>query len=51
MLEILDDKTQYCLPFILEKYGHHVAKHARQKTDAPFFVGLNGVQGNQFLIN
>ncbi|KAF2431336.1 P-loop containing nucleoside triphosphate hydrolase protein [Tothia fuscella] len=37
---IIDDKSEHCIPFLLERLENH------QKTeDRPFFLGLNGVQG------
>ena len=46
MPEIFDDKSKYCIPFLLGHLKHHQERHAG-KTDAPpFFLGLNGVQGS-----
>ncbi|KAK0290512.1 hypothetical protein LTR91_009408 [Friedmanniomyces endolithicus] len=46
MPEIVDDKSEHCIPFIVE----HIKQHRQQYEDrgespTPFFVGLNGVQG------
>ncbi|RMX81636.1 hypothetical protein D0869_06663 [Hortaea werneckii] len=46
MPEIIDDKSEHCVPFIL----HHIKQHrdhytTRGQTPPPFFIGLNGVQG------
>lgn len=46
MPEIIDDKSEHCVPFIL----HHIKQHRehytnRGQTPPPFFIGLNGVQG------
>ncbi|PBP28866.1 hypothetical protein BUE80_DR000137 [Diplocarpon rosae] len=38
---ILDDKSPYCIPFILSLLSQHRSNH-RSK---PFIIGLNGVQG------
>jgi D-glycerate 3-kinase len=38
---IVDDKSPYCIPFILSRLRNHQAK----KPNTPFFIGLNGVQG------
>ncbi|KAF2774266.1 P-loop containing nucleoside triphosphate hydrolase protein [Teratosphaeria nubilosa] len=46
MSEIIDDKSEHCIPFILHRIKQHREKHQSQgKTPPPFFVGLNGVQG------
>ena len=45
MPEIIDDKSQYCIPFVLERLDVHRAKHAGNPNPPPFFLGLNGVQG------
>ncbi|KAI9824099.1 MAG: hypothetical protein M1832_002169 [Thelocarpon impressellum] len=47
MSDIVDDKTQHCAPFILERLAAHRREHARLSgnTPPPFFLGLNGVQG------
>jgi D-glycerate 3-kinase len=41
LLKTLDDKSTHCIPFILSRLSLHRAS-ARS---APFFIGLNGVQG------
>jgi len=40
MAPVLDDKSEIVIPFILQHLEAH-KKHG----DAPFFIGLNGVQG------
>ncbi|WPG99875.1 putative uridine/cytidine kinase [Acrodontium crateriforme] len=46
MPEIIDDKSEHCIPFILDRIQHHRKQHeANGETPPPFFVGLNGVQG------
>ncbi|ODH48234.1 hypothetical protein GX48_05632 [Paracoccidioides brasiliensis] len=45
MAGIIDDKSQYCLPFLLEQLKLHGQRHAHDSNPPPFFVGLNGVQG------
>ncbi|KAJ5895295.1 hypothetical protein N7495_006986 [Penicillium taxi] len=43
MPEIIDDKSQHCIPFLLKRLDDH---RKRQNGNAsPFFLGLNGVQG------
>ena len=42
MPEILDDKSEHCISFILERLQK---KHLRSE-DVPFFVGINGAQGS-----
>lgn len=37
----VDDKSPHCIPFILSRL--HI--HQSHAPDAPFFIGLNGVQG------
>ncbi|KAJ5604914.1 hypothetical protein N7510_010068 [Penicillium lagena] len=51
MPEIVDDKSQHCIPFLLSRLQAHAERHgtsadadAASKTP-PFFLGLNGVQG------
>jgi len=36
----LDEKSRLCIPFISERLVAH-----RKRSDKPFFIGLNGVQG------
>ncbi|KAF7718082.1 Glycerate 3-kinase [Penicillium ucsense] len=43
MIEIVDDKSKYCIPFLLERLRIHTARHP--SNTPPFFLGLNGVQG------
>ncbi|KAJ9298210.1 hypothetical protein DTO271G3_3815 [Paecilomyces variotii] len=45
MPEIVDDKSQHCIPFILERLKVHQARHKDDPNAPPFFLGLNGVQG------
>jgi D-glycerate 3-kinase len=46
MPEIIDDKSEHCIPFILERIKQHCNQYeAKNETPPPFFVGLNGVQG------
>jgi len=48
MLEIVDDKSQHCIPFLLERLHAHSERHRKADGLAdtpPFFLGLNGVQG------
>lgn len=48
MPEIVDDKSQYCIPFLLERLRVHAERHRQPDGSAnapPFFLGLNGVQG------
>ena len=40
MPDIIDDKSPHVIPFILARLHEH-----RKQSDAPFFIGLNGVQG------
>nr|POE87789.1 putative kinase mug58 [Quercus suber] len=46
MTKIFDDKSPHCIPFILDRIAvHRQAYLASGETPAPFFIGLNGVQG------
>ncbi|KAK3116809.1 hypothetical protein LTR53_002444 [Teratosphaeriaceae sp. CCFEE 6253] len=46
MPEIIDDKSEHCIPFILDRIKQHRQQYEdRGETPPPFFVGLNGVQG------
>ena len=46
MSHIIDDKSEHCIPFILDQIKTHRQQYeARGETPTPFFVGLNGVQG------
>ncbi|KAJ5295144.1 hypothetical protein PENANT_c035G07959 [Penicillium antarcticum] len=41
---IIDDKSQHCIPFLLDRLRVHTERH-RGTSTPPFFIGLNGVQG------
>ncbi|CAI7649663.1 unnamed protein product [Penicillium bialowiezense] len=43
MPEIVDDKSQHCIPFLLDRLRLHTDRH--RGNTPPFFIGLNGVQG------
>lgn len=44
--EIVDDKSEHCVPFILGRIKLHGDSYkSRGETPPPFFIGLNGVQG------
>ena len=46
MPEITDDKTEHCIPFVLERLKGHREQHENKGEKVPpFFLGLNGVQG------
>ncbi|KAF3386513.1 putative kinase mug58 [Penicillium rolfsii] len=46
MPEIVDDKSQHCIPFLLERLRIHTERHTNADGNTPpFFLGLNGVQG------
>ncbi|KAK4554457.1 hypothetical protein LTR86_008311 [Recurvomyces mirabilis] len=46
MPEIVDDKSEHCIPFILFRIEQHRKQYeAKGDKPPPFFVGLNGVQG------
>jgi D-glycerate 3-kinase len=46
MPEIIDDKSEHCVPFILDRIKEHrEAFESKGERATPFFVGLNGVQG------
>ncbi|KAI9821232.1 MAG: hypothetical protein M1827_003966 [Pycnora praestabilis] len=47
MPDILDDKSEHCIPFILERLKAYRKRleHVREEERPPFFLGLNGVQG------
>jgi len=45
-IEIVDDKSEHCIPFILDKIKAHCDYYKKEGKDAPpFFLGLNGIQG------
>ena len=43
MPEIIDDKSQFCIPFLLDRVKAHQARYGSDPP--PLFLGLNGVQG------
>lgn len=46
MTEILDDKSEHCIPFIIDRIHAHRESYSQAGEDVPpFFLGLNGVQG------
>ncbi|KAH1881542.1 hypothetical protein KXX01_003676 [Aspergillus fumigatus] len=46
MPELIDDKSQYCIPFLLKRLEAHQARYGNDSNNTPpFFLGLNGVQG------
>ena len=46
MPEIIDDKSEHCIPFILERLKLHEEQYeSKGEKPPPFFLGLNGVQG------
>ena len=45
MPEIIDDKAEYVVPFILPLLAEHQKAHPSSSNPPPFFIGLNGVQG------
>ncbi|EME44185.1 hypothetical protein DOTSEDRAFT_172266 [Dothistroma septosporum NZE10] len=46
MPEIIDDKSEHCVPFILQRLKEHRQHFESQgQRPPPFFLGLNGVQG------
>ncbi|KAL4804003.1 P-loop containing nucleoside triphosphate hydrolase protein [Aspergillus unguis] len=46
MPEIFDDKSEHCIPFLLERLKAHQAQYGNDPSKTPpFFLGLNGVQG------
>ncbi|KAL4787613.1 P-loop containing nucleoside triphosphate hydrolase protein [Aspergillus varians] len=46
MSAIFDDKSEHCIPFLLERLKVHQAQHGNYPSKTPpFFLGLNGVQG------
>jgi D-glycerate 3-kinase len=45
-MAVIDDKSEHCVPFILDLLKQHREKYENEgKTPPPFFLGLNGVQG------
>lgn len=45
MPDFIDDKSEHCIPFLLERLKIHQERHAGRSDLPPFFLGLNGVQG------
>ena len=46
MPEIVDDKSEHCIPFILERLKQHREQYeSKGEIPPPSFLGLNGVQG------
>jgi len=44
--EIVDDKSQYCIPFILERLAEFRNAYLQKgENPPPFFLGINGIQG------
>jgi D-glycerate 3-kinase len=42
---IIDDKSEHCVPFIIDRIKEHrEAFESKGEKPTPFFVGLNGVQ-------
>ncbi len=42
MPEIIDDKSEYCIPFIL---NHLHVGSTQESRVSPLFIGINGIQG------
>ncbi|KJY02085.1 D-glycerate 3-kinase like protein [Zymoseptoria brevis] len=46
MPDFIDDKSEHCIPFLLERLRLHREDYeSKGETPPPFFLGLNGVQG------
>ncbi|KAL9624389.1 MAG: hypothetical protein Q9160_001351 [Pyrenula sp. 1 TL-2023] len=45
MANIVDNNSEYCMPFIVSRLKAHNEKHAQNPNPPPFFLGMNGVQG------
>lgn len=45
MPEIIDDKSEHCVPFLLDHLKAHQARYGASGETPPLFLGLNGVQG------
>lgn len=45
MAGIVDDKSQLCIPFIIERLQLHRLRYVNVENAPPFFLGFNGVQG------
>jgi D-glycerate 3-kinase len=46
-----DDKSEHCVPFILECLQAHRSRYAEQQSDGqatlpPLILGVNGIQGS-----
>ena len=44
MPDIVDDKSEHCILFILQRLEEHQNRYKGREVP-PFFLGLNGVQG------
>ncbi|MCJ1284556.1 hypothetical protein MMC26_003889 [Xylographa opegraphella] len=45
MSEVVDDKSRYYIPFIIERLKLHQQTNAEQEDPPLFVIGMNGVQG------
>ena len=45
MPDVIDDKSKYYIPFIVERLKLHQAAHVGKEDPPPFVIGMNGVQG------
>lgn len=45
MSRTVDDKSQLCIPFILERLEAHRRRYTDVINAPPLFLGLSGVQG------
>lgn len=47
MPEIVDDKSEHCIPFVLDRVKAHQSRYGASDAQdvPPLFLGLNGVQG------
>jgi D-glycerate 3-kinase len=41
---IVDDKSEHCITFLLERIDEHKKRSLPEKAP-PFFLGINGIQG------
>jgi len=46
MPDIVDDKSEHCIRFLLDCLDAHRQRNAGDAAPPPFFLGLNGVQGS-----